>query len=194
MGQQRQADHGSRDSGFSMVATMLSLVAAALLVALLLGATLHSGSTSTTSISNAPGVAAATGIQAQQALTTALSTASTAAVGAGGFGGLTPSALAASESSITFVAGPTSSASVVSVATAPDQSGGVTGGPTGSITLAARATDGTCWLVWKSATATWYGAQTGLASCSAPALTSAPSPGPVSATAIGWQQGTFPSA
>lgn len=193
MGQQRQAG-GTGDSGFSMIATMLSLVAAALLVALLLQTTLHSGSTSDTSISNAPGVAAATGLQAQQALDTALSVADAAAVEAGGFGGLTASTLSASESSITFVAGPTSSASVVSVSTTSSQSGGITGGPTGSITLAARASDGTCWLVWKSASATWYGAQTGLASCSAPTLASAPTSGPISAAAIGWQQGAFPTA
>ena len=65
------------DAGFSMIATMLSLVATALLVAVLLSTTLHSDNNSTTSITNAPGVAEADGLQAQQALTTGLTTAVT---------------------------------------------------------------------------------------------------------------------
>jgi hypothetical protein len=181
------------DGGFSMVATMLSLVAVALLVALLLGTTLHSSNNSDASISNAPGVAEADGLQAQQALDAGLSAATSAAVGAGGYGAITPSTLSAAEPSVTFVAGPTSSPSVVSVVVTPGQAGGFGTGPGGSITLAARGADGTCWLVWKSAGATWYGAQTHLSSCSAPAIASAPTAGPVSSGAIGWQSGSFPS-
>ena len=161
MEQRRQSHPGTGDAGFSMIATMLSLVATALLVALLLGTTLHSGNKANTSISNAPGVAEANGLQAQQALSTALSAATTAAAGSGGYGTLTPSALSASESSITFVAGPTWAASVVSVATEPDTPGGLIGGPSGSITLA-RASDGTCWLIWKSARPRGTGHRPGL--------------------------------
>ena len=70
--------------------------------------------------------------------------------------------------------------------------GSGTGG--GTITLANRSTDGTCWLVWKaSGSSTWYGAETKLASCTAPAISSAPSPSPVSSSSIGWQQGSFPN-
>jgi hypothetical protein len=100
---------GAGDHGFSMVATMLSLVAVALLAAVLLGTTLHSSSNSEASISNAPGVAAADGLQAQQALDTGLSAATSAAVGTGGYGAVTPSTLSASEPSVSFVTGPTSS-------------------------------------------------------------------------------------
>jgi hypothetical protein len=185
------ADTG--DGGFSMVASMLSLVAAALLVALLLSSTLHSSSNSTTGISNAPGVVQADGIQAQQALTTALSTVSSAAVADGGYGNITPTALSASEPSVTFVAGPTTSWTTVSVAVAGGTGGAIGSGSGGGVTLADRAADGTCWLVWKSAGATWYGAQTSTSSCSAPAIASAPSPGPVSSSAIGWQEGSFPT-
>jgi hypothetical protein len=165
-----------------MIATMLSLVATALLVALLLSTTLHSGDNSTTSITNAPGVAEADGLQAQQALTTGLTAAETAAAGSG-FGQVTPATLTAANPSTTFTSGPSTSASMVSVATSPD-----------SITLADRASDGTCWLVWKSsAGGTWFGAQTGLASCTAPVLAAPPVASAVSSASIGWQEGSFPT-
>ncbi len=185
-------------AGFSMIATVLSMVATALLVAILLSTTLHSdGSSSGSSgagISNAPGVAQAEGLQAQQALSTGLSATSTAASQAGGYGAVTPSELSSSEPSATFVIGPSSSSSTISIAVSPGQQWGTTDDPSGSITLADRSADGTCWLVWKSAEATWYGAQTNLSSCTAPVLATAPSPGPVSSSSIGWSQGTFPSA
>lgn len=191
---QRQDHHNATagSAGFSMIATVLSLVATALLVAILLSTTLHSGSSSNASISNAPGVAEADGLQAQQALSTGLSAASTAAAGAGGYGAITPSELSGSEPSVTFVAGPSSNSSTISIAVSPGQAEEATGGPTGSITLADRSADGTCWLVWKSAEATWYGAQTKLSSCTAPVIAAAPSAGSVSSSSIGWAQGTFP--
>ncbi len=186
-------EHPGSDDGFSMVATVLSLGATALLVALLLGSTLHSGSTSSSRVANAPGVAEADSVQAKQALSTGLTAADAAAIQSGGYGSLTPGELSASEPSVTFVAGPSSNASTVSVALGQGQPGPSTGGPGGSITLAARSSNGICWLIWKGGVAgTWYGAQTGLSSCTAPALTTAPSPGPVSSATIGWQQGGFP--
>jgi hypothetical protein len=166
-----------------MVATMLSLVATAVLVALLLSTTLHSSDNSTTSITNAPGVAEADGLQAQQALSTGLTAAETAAAGSGGFGQVTAAMLTAANPSTTFTSGPSTSAAMVSVATSTD-----------SITLADRASDGTCWLVWNSSTGgTWFGAQTGLPSCTAPVLASAPVASPVSSSSIGWQEGSFPT-
>jgi type II secretory pathway pseudopilin PulG len=212
------------DAGFSMIATVLALVVVALGAALLLGTTLHSSGGSSTGVANAPGVALADRVQAQQSLSTGLTAAETAAASAGGFATVTASDLEASNPSITFIAGPSSGATTVSVAVsaegtggaaAGDQSTGVAGIPDipgvtgggganggassggnagGSITLTDRSSDGVCWLVWKAgATATWYGAQTGLASCTAPSLSAAPTPGPVSSAAIGWQQGSFPS-
>jgi hypothetical protein len=191
------------ESGFSMVVIVLSLAITAILVAVLLGTTLKSGSNSSTNVTNAPGVAEATALQAQQTLSTSL-TAADAAASSGGYGSVTTSALSASNPSISFVTGPSSDSNTVSVAVTGGDGGagevggvsvgGVPGGSGGSITLADRSGDGTCWLVWKSSSSgTWYGAQTDLSSCVAPALDSTPSAGPVSSASIGWQQGSFPA-
>ncbi len=205
-----------------MIATMLSLVAVALLALVLMSTTLHSGSTSSTNIANAPGVGQADSLVAQQSLSTALTAVGSAASSAGGYGAVEVGTLSAADPSVTYVTGPTTSASTVSIAlTATGGSpsnptgspGGAVGaaisgaeaagsgadtggsGGSGTVTLAARSANGTCWLVWRGdGSATWYGAQTGLPSCTAPALAAAPSAGPVSASGIGWQQGSFPSA
>ncbi len=182
------ARHPTRDSGddgLSMVMVVISLLVTALLTAILLGSTLHTGAGSSAGVSNAPGVAAADGLQAQQTLSTALSDATTAAAGQGGYGSLSLASLATSEPSINFVEGASSNATTVSVAIASD---------TGAVTMADRSSDGTCWLVWHSSNSTtFYGAQTKLVSCTAPLLSTVPTAGPVSASAIGWQEGTFPT-
>jgi hypothetical protein len=217
------------DAGFSMAVTVLSMGVVAILTALLLTTTLTSSSGSSsgsaTGIDNAPGVAEATSLQAQQTLSTALTAVNSMAASAG-YGSLSASTLEASNPSISFVNGTSSNAITVSIsvvsgtgaggagavgasgtsgaaggiegvegaAVAGDGGGGVSGAGGGSVTLADRATGGTCWLVWKSAdTATWYGAQTDQPSCTAPALASTPVAGPVSSTSIGWQQGSFPA-
>jgi len=182
-----------------MIATVLGLLATAVLTAILLGTTLGSnGSTGSSSsgsgISNAPGVAEATSIQAQQTLSTGLTTIVSAAAGAGGYGSLQPSTLSASNPSITFVSGPSTNATTISLAVVGGGSGGGGSGEGGSVTLAVRSTGGTCWLAWKSSgSGTWYGAQTNQPSCTAPTLGSAPAAGPVSASSIGWQEGSYPS-
>jgi hypothetical protein len=198
-------DDDFADSGLSMVVTVLSMGITAILVALLLSKTFTSGSSSDTSINNAPGVALATAVQAQQTLSTALTTVATVA-STNGYDAVTASALSASNPSITFVSGPSSSPTTVSVSTAGgvgsvDGISGIgaggdgTSGGGGSVTLADRSTSGTCWLVWKSAgSPTWYGAQTGASSCTAPALASAPLAGPVTSAAVGWQPGSFPAS
>jgi hypothetical protein len=154
-------------------------------------------------VSGNPEVALAESVQAQQSLSNALDAASglgagdggsMAGLGDSGVGGTTDTGaaadiarLSAAEPSLTFVSGPTTSATTVSVAEDPSTAG--------AVTLATRSAGGVCWLVWHApGTVTWYGAQTHLASCSAPALGSPPNPGPVSSTAIGWQTGSFPSA
>lgn len=178
------------DGGFTVIATMLSLVIGALLVALLLGKTLGSSTTSSTSIDNAPGVSEADSLQAKQSLSVGLTAAATAAAASGGYATLTSADLSQANPSIHFVMGPSASSSTVSVATTA--TGGGDGG--GSLTMAAHASDGTCWLVWRSDQgATWYGAQSALASCTAPAISSPPTPGPASPSTIGWQQGSFPN-
>ena len=113
------------DGGFSMIATVLSLLATAVLTAILLGTMLNTSGTSNGSISNAPGVAEATALQAQQTLSTGLTAADTAAANAGGYGSLQPSTLTASNPSITFVAGPSTNSSTVSMAVVSDVAGPV---------------------------------------------------------------------
>jgi hypothetical protein len=201
----RHVDRIRGDDGLSMVVTAVGLVVVAVLVLLAARATLGSNGSSTGSAAN-PGVALADHLQAQQTLSTALAAASnmgagsgTAGAGIGGIdggggGGSTGGSsatdvpqLSAADPSITFVAGPTTGATTVSVAADPSAPG--------EVTLATRSADGVCWLVWHSpGSVTWYGAQSHLASCAAPVLSSPPSPGPVSPTAIGWQTGSFPPA
>jgi hypothetical protein len=173
------------DDGFSMAVIVLTLLVSAGLTALLLGTMLNSnsGANSSTSVTNAPGVALANNLQAQQNLSQALTAAAGAAGAPGGYGSLDASTLSAAEPSVTFVDGPSSSASTVSVSSG-----------SGGLTLADRSSDGTCWLVWRGGPGpAWYGAQTELSSCTAPSLAGPPTPGPVSSSAIGWQQGSFPS-
>ncbi len=171
-----------------MLVTVISLLVTAALVALAIGATLGNGHSTSPGLTGSPGVSGADNVTAQQALSDSLTAADAAAVG-GGLASLTPSALEGAVPSLTYVSGPSTNSSTVSIAIA---SGAVSGG--GSITFAVRAATDTCWLVWKGASgATWYGAQTGLSSCTAPALAASPQPTPVSSASIGWQQGGFPA-
>ena len=168
-----------------MVVTMAGMVIAAGLVALVLTSTLSSHGTPPPGVANAPGVGLADNLQAQQELSTSLTAATTSASGTGDFSAVTPEMLSAANPSLTFLAGPSSSSSVVSVATSTT---------TGSLTLVARAAGGTCWVIWAGSGGTWYGAQTHQASCTAPSLDSAPTASAVSSTAIGWQRTGFPAA
>ena len=186
------------EAGFSMIATVLGLVATAVLTALLLSTTLGSnGSTGSASggsgVSNAPGVAEATSIQAQQTLSAGLTTVASTAASAGGYGSLQPSTLSASNPSINFVSGPSTNATTISMSVVGGD-GGAGGAGGGSVTLAVRSSGGTCWLAWKSSgSGTWYGAQTDQPSCTAPGLASPPAAGPVSSSNIGWQEGSYPT-
>lgn len=203
LGKDRRRD----DSGFSMVVVAISMVAVAVLVLLVAKATLGTSGSSNDSVTGNPEVAMADHVQAQQSLTTALGAASglgtggeagdsgagIASISSSGVGGAADTGtaadlahLSAAEPSLTFVLGPTTSPTTVSVAS--DSS------VPGAVTLATRSSDGVCWLVWHApGVATWFGAQTHVASCVAPAFGSPPSPGPVRSTAIGWQTTTFPS-
>jgi hypothetical protein len=177
--------HRRTDTGFSMVVTMASMVIAAALVALVLTSTLSSHGTPQPGVANAPGVGLADNLQAQQGLSTSLTAATTRAAGTSDFSAVTPGMLSAANPSITYLAGPSTSSSVVSVATSATS---------GSVTLVARAAGGTCWVLWAGSGGTWYGAQTHQASCTAPSLDIAPTASPVSSTGIGWQQTGFPAA
>lgn len=192
---QRNGTHGRTDEGgLSILVTGIALVATALLTLVAVGATLSSGGPASSSGTGNPQVATADHIQAQQVLSTSLQALSTSAVsgGVGGVGGSPSTAtdiaqLVATDPSVSYVAGPATDASTVSVATDPTAAG--------AVTLATRSADGVCWLVFSSpGSSTWYGAQSHLASCTAPVLAAVPSPGPVTSTAIGWQTSAFPSA
>jgi len=124
------------DGGFSMIATALSLLATAVLTAILLGTMLNSSGTSNDNIANAPGVAEATALQAQQTLSTGLTAADAAATNAGGYGSLQPSTLTASNPSISFVTGPSTNSSTVSMAVVSEvgsQAGSSVGATSGGV-------------------------------------------------------------
>ncbi len=92
--------------------------------------------------------------------------------------------------------GPSDASSAVSGAVAaPAAPSGVVDGPAGfgSVTLAAEAKSGTCWFVWFSTAATWYGFEPDSTSCVAQPMSTAPTPGAGGPGTIGWQQGSFPS-
>lgn len=191
-------EHRAGEAGFSTIVVGVSLLATAILVVVAISLTLGSGTTPTSQGSGNPEVATADRVQAQTSLRTALASVQAGALGSGSSGGSGIPAvgagagatglvaqLSATEPSLSFVSGVTSGPTTVSVAT----------DGAGAVTLATRSSDGVCWLVWRGQGATvWYGAQTGLSSCAAPALGSPPSPGPVSGSAIGWQTNGFPPA
>ena len=93
---------------------------------------------------------------------------------------------------VSFGGGSSTGPSSVSVATGPGPPT-ASGTPTQYVTLAIRSDSGTCWYVWLGGTVPWFGAQLDQRACTAPSLPGPPSPSGVSATAIGWQSGAYPS-
>ncbi|MGD0881427.1 MAG: hypothetical protein ABSB09_07655 [Acidimicrobiales bacterium] len=176
------------DRGLSMVVTAASLMITALLVLVALKATGISGSSGSGTSSDTPNeaVAAADATEVQQNLASGLTSAEQADAGGQG---AQPATLQASNPSISFASGPSTGPGTVSVAST------VAGTGTGTaVTLTALASDGTCWVVWWSPSGgTWYGAQTGQSSCTAPSPSNVPTAGPVSTSSIGWQQGSYPA-
>jgi len=165
-----------------MLVTVISLFVTALLVLLVRTATGVSGSG--TSGTPSQSVALADDVQAQQNLSQGVSTLQQ--TDPAGQGSVDAAALQSANPSVTYTTGASLNPSTISVT--PQSDGR-------SVALADRSTDGTCWVVWWSPTAgTWYGAQTGLSSCTAPSLSGPPTAGPVSGSAIGWQQVTFPTS
>ncbi len=120
------------EGGLSMVVIVISLGITAVLTALLVGSTFKSGSNSSTNVSNAPGVEEATALQAQQTLSTALTAVDTAA-SSDGYGSLTASELSAANPGISFVTGPSSDPTTVSVAVTGADSGVGGAGGGGSV-------------------------------------------------------------
>lgn len=184
---------GERGQG-GIVVLVLGLLVVGLLTAILVGTTLDKGGQNGTAGNPTVGLAADT--QAKSSLSQAV-TAAQQALAAGG--GISAAALATANPGLEYTPGPSTGPGVISVAAAAGAgTGGVSvpGAPaTGSsgAALAVRSTSGNCWFAYLDGAVPWYGEQTGQASCSAPPLSGAPSPGPVSSSAIGWQAGSFPA-
>ncbi|MGA2835397.1 MAG: hypothetical protein ABSF84_02250 [Acidimicrobiales bacterium] len=172
------------DRGLSMVVMAASLLVTAVLVLFAIKATGTTGSSGAGPPSDTPSgaVSTADATEAQQNLATGLTSAEQS--GASGQA-VDPATLQESNPSIDFTSGPSTGPGAVSVASTTAGS---------AVALTARAADGTCWVVWWSPTGgTWYGAQTGQSSCTAPSPSTIPAAGPVSSSSIGWQQGSYPS-
>jgi hypothetical protein len=167
-----------------LLVTAISLLVTALLVLLVLKATGTTGSGSGASGTPSQSVSLADDTQAQQNLSQGVSTLQQ--TDPGGQGSVSAATLQAANPSVTFTSAASTNPSTISVTPQSDGS---------SVALADRSTDGTCWMVWWSPTAgTWFGAQTAQNSCTAPSLLGPPTAGPVSGSAIGWQQGSYPLA
>lgn len=177
------------EAGFGLVSIVVSLLIVAILSIGALKAFAGGAGSGSGSPALNPTVNQAYDVQAQSALSSAMQNVRDAATSNGG---LSDSDLA----QYGVRSGPSNSASVVSgaVADATGASDGVDG-PLGfgSVTLAAEAKSGTCWFVWFSTAATWYGFEPDATSCAAQAMTTAPLAGAGSPGTIGWQQGSFPT-
>jgi hypothetical protein len=168
---------------------VVSLLIVALLSVGALKAFAGSASTGPGSPALNPTVDQAYDVQAQSALSSAMQNVRD---GATSNGGLSDSDLA----QYGVISGPSTSSSTVSGSVASTSAtGDGVGGPLGfgSVTLAAQAKSGTCWFVWFSSSATWYGYEPDATSCAAQPIATAPTPGAGSPGTIGWQAGSFPT-
>lgn len=180
---------GPRDeAGFGLLGIVISLLVVALLSVGALEAFAGGSGTGSGSQVLSPTVDRAYDVQAQSSLSTAMQNVRDGAISNGG---LSASDLA----QFGVTTGPSSSATMVSGAVAdPAASGGADGAlGFGSVTLAAASKSGTCWYVWFSTSATWFGFEPDATSCIAPSMATAPSPGAGSPGTVGWQQGSFPT-
>jgi len=192
-----------------VIGVAISLGVVAILTAIIIGISFGSGNGGTDT-SGDDGVGQASDIQAQQDLSQAVT--AVRAVGSQG-----AAALQEAEPSLSFVNGPTSEPNVISVASVPGAAspGAASSGATipgvpgvtvpgsagsapatsgGSTTIASYApTTRNCWFIYSDGGALFYGLQTDQASCTAPALATAPAAGAASASAIGWQANQFPA-
>ncbi|HEY5025019.1 MAG TPA: hypothetical protein VII76_08590 [Acidimicrobiales bacterium] len=176
------------EAGLGLVSIVVSLLLVALLSVGALKAFAGGTVTGSGSKSLNPTVDQAYDVQAQSALSSAMQNVRDGAISNGG---LSSSDLV----QYGVQSGPSNAASVVSgaVMDATD-AGGAPSGPLGfgSVTLAASSKTGTCWFVWFSTSATWYGFEPDSTSCAATPLSTAPTPSAGAPGTIGWQQGSFP--
>lgn len=174
-------------AGFGLVGIVVSLV---IVAALSIGAfTAFAGSTASQSGPGglSPTVDRADDIQVQSTLSATMQNVRDAAISNGGLSG-------ANLAQYGVTTGSSSAPSQVSGAVAQPTTVGAGDGPLGSgaVMLAAESTSGTCWYVWFSTSATWYGFEPDATTCVAQQLSSAPAPSAGAPGTIGWQQGSFP--
>jgi len=134
-----------------------------------------------------PTVDRADDVQVQSTLSATMQNVRDAAIGNGGVSGL-------NLAQYDVMTGPSSAPSQVSGAVDQASTGGTADDSLGSgaVTLAAESMSGTCWFVWFSTSATWYGFEPDATTCVAQQFSSAPTPSAGSPGTIGWQQGSFP--
>jgi len=185
----RRSRSSERDAGFGLVSIVFSLLIVALLSVVALKGLVGETSTGTGSKPLAVTVDQARDVQAQSSLSSAMQDIRDGAISNG-------SVSASDLAQYGVQPSPSSSASEVSGAVADaSAAGGDSGGALGfgGVTLAAQAASGTCWFVWFSASATWYGFEPDATTCVAQSMSVAPTAGPDSPGMIGWQQGSFPT-
>jgi hypothetical protein len=176
------------EEGFGLVGIVISLMLVALLSVGALEAFAGGAGAGSGSPAQNPTVDRAYDVQAQSSLSTAMQNVRDGAISSGAVS-------AADLAQYGVTAGPSSSGTTVSGAVAPAAASSGLGGALGfgSVTLAAQSKAGTCWFVWFSASATWYGFEPDATSCIAPSMATAPTPGAGSPGMVGWQQGSFPT-
>jgi Tfp pilus assembly protein PilX len=180
------AKSSKSDAGFGLVSIVVSLLIVALLSVGALKAFAGGATTGPEAKALNTTVAQAYDVQVQSALSSAMQNVRDGAISNGG--------LSASDLAQYGVqSGPSDSSSTLSGAVAATSAAGPAG-PLGfgSVTLAAQSKSGTCWFVWFSTSATWYGFEPDATSCIAPSMATSPSASAGSPGTIGWQQGSFP--
>ena len=175
---------GARESGLGLVTVAISLLIVGVITVVAMKAMGGDGGAGSGTGSLGSDVANAYAVEAQSNLSNAMEHIQDAALSDGGTAGLdlTQFGVGTGASRAT--------GSVTGVVAAATDGGGEGGA---AVTLAARGAPGTCWLVWFSATATWYGVEPGASSCTPPPLAQPPETGPASSGRVGWQQGSFPA-
>ncbi len=176
------------EAGFGLLGIVISLLIVALLSVGALEALAGGSGAGSESQALSPTVNRAYDVQAQSSLSTAMQNVRDGAISSGG--------LSASDLvQFGVTTGPSSSAAVVSgaVTDAAASSGPDGALGFGSVTLAAASKSGTCWYVWFSTSATWFGFEPDATSCMASSMATAPTPGAGSPGTVGWQQGSFPT-
>lgn len=139
-----------------------------------------------------PGISQADDLSAQESLSQAQTAATTTGV-AQGYGSITATSLSDSDPSVQFTSGPSTSSSVVSVASSGGATGFASTGGGGSLTLTTHAATGTCWYLWLGQGGPLYGVAPRQPSCQAVAIPSAPAVSS-SASSGGWSTRAWPAA